>query len=137
MSESVIKCEKTKEWNGKPIYTIHLSDGRGGESFASEIPVGTPVSELTITPNGNYPDKIKWNKPGSGGGGFSGRQRAGNESFALSYAKDIGVAYINKGNTVEPEKVMAWADKFYDWLERKKSGSKPQDAPKANNDLPI
>ena len=27
----VTKCEKAKEWNGKPIYAIGLSDGQGGE----------------------------------------------------------------------------------------------------------
>lgn len=117
--ETVISCVKAKEWNGKPIYTIGLSDGRGGESFAQEIPVGTPVSELQITPNPPYGDKIKWNKPNAGGFG-GGRQRAGNESFALSYAKDLGVAYIAKGNNIEPDKVIAWAEKFYTWLESKK-----------------
>jgi len=118
--ETVIKCEKIKDWNGKPIYSIGLSDGQGGESFAQEIPIGTPISELVITPNGNYAPKIKWNKPGGQQGGGGGRPRSGNESFALSYAKDLGVAYVNKGNTIEPEKVIAWADKFYNWLESKK-----------------
>ena len=111
--ETVIKCEKAKEWNGKPIYSIHLSDGRGGESFAQEIPVGTPVSELVITPNGNYPDKIKWNKPGAQGGG--GRQRSGNESFALSYSKDLVVS-----GKVDVSKILETADKLYAWLEAKK-----------------
>lgn len=122
--ETVIKCEKIKEWNGKPIYGIGLSDGRGGESF-QEIPKGTPVSDLLITPNANptYADRIKWNKPGVSGGGYQGRQKSGNESFALSYAKDLGVAYINKGNNIAPEKIIEWADKFYGWLEAKKGAS--------------
>lgn len=113
--ETVIKCDKIKEWNGKPIYGIGLSDGQGGESF-NEIPLGTPINELVITPNPPYGNKIKWNKPNAGGG----RQRGGNESFALSYAKDLGIAYINKGNTVEPEKIIGWADKFLVWLDSKK-----------------
>jgi len=51
--ETVVKCEKLKDWTGKdgklvPIYSIGLSDGRGGESFGKEIPVGTPVSELIL-----------------------------------------------------------------------------------------
>lgn len=118
--ETVIKCEKTKEWNGKPIYTIHLSDGRGGESFASEIPVGTPVSELEITPNGNYPDKIRLKNQQKGG--FSGgqRQRSGNESFALSYAKDVVI-----GGKTDIKHLFALADKMYEWLEKKKSLSAP------------
>jgi hypothetical protein len=126
--ETVVKCEKVKDWNGKPIYSIGLSDGQGGESFAQEIPIGTPVSELTITPNGNYAPKIKWNKPGGGGGSGFQKQRSGNESFALSYAKDLAVAYVGKGNNVAPEKVIEWADKFYSWLEKKK-GTPQQSAP--------
>lgn len=132
--ETVIKCEKTKEWNGKPIYTIHLSDGRGGESFAREIPVGTPTSELEITPNGNYPNKIKWNKPGASGGGFA-RQRSGNESFALSYSKDIVCA----GKT-DFKNLFELADKMYLWLEKKKGTQAPTPPPVSNeskDDLPF
>lgn len=131
MSESVIKCEKTKEWNGKPIYTIHLSDGRGGESFAREIPVGTPVSELEITPNGNYPNKIKWNKPGGGGNAFGGK-RSGNESFALSYSKDVVCA----GKT-DIKNIFELADKMYEWLEKKKGASKPAEQPIDKESLPF
>lgn len=125
--ETVIKCEKIKDWNGKPIYSIGLSDGQGGESFAQEIPIGTPISQLTITPNGNYAPKIKWNKPGGNAGGFQ-RQRSGNESFALSYAKDLAVAYIGKGMNIEPKKVTVWADEFYTWLEAKKPNQQPAQA---------
>lgn len=118
--ETVIKCEKIKDWNGKPIYSIGLSDGQGGESFAQEIPIGTPISELVITPNGNYAAKIKWNKPGAAGGFGGGRPKSGNESFSLSYAKDLGIAYVEKGKEISPEKVIEWAEKFYTWLESKK-----------------
>ncbi len=112
--ETVTKCEKVKDWNGKPIYAIGFSDGQGGESFAQEIPIGTPMSECVITPNGNYPVKVKWNKPGAQGGG-GGRQRAGNESFALSYAKDLVV-----GGKVDIKQIIETADKLYQWLESKK-----------------
>ena len=141
--ETVIKCEKVKDWNGKPIYSIGLSDGQGGESFAQEIPIGTPISELTITPNGNYAPKIKWNKPGGNqGGGFGGgRQRSGNESFAMSYAKDIVCA----GKT-DLKNLMPLADKIYDWLEKKKGVTAPvvlasqlpaKPAAESNDDLPF
>lgn len=115
--ETVIKCEKTKEWNGKPIYSVHLSDGRGGESF-QDIPNGTPVSDLVITANPNpaYADRIKWNRPNTGG--FGGRQRSGNESFALSYSKDLVV-----GGKVDVSKILETADKLYTWLESKKKTS--------------
>lgn len=112
--ENVIKCEKIKEWNGKPIYGIGLSDGQGGESF-KEIPVGTPMSEITITPNPPYGNKITWNKPSGSGGGYSGRQRSGNESFALSYAKDVVI-----GGKTDIKNLFALADKMYEWLEKKK-----------------
>jgi len=112
--ETVIKCEKIKEWNGKPIYSIGTSDGQGGESFAREIPIGTPVSELVFEPNGNYPTKVKWNKPNQQGGGGS-RMRSGNESFALSYSKDLVVA-----GKVDIKQILETADKLYTWLESKK-----------------
>lgn len=112
--ETVIKCEKIKDWNGKAIYSIGLSDGQGGESFAQEIPIGTPVSELVITPNGTYANKIKWNKPGQNQGG-GGRPRSGNESFALSYAKDLVVA-----GKVDIKQIIETADKLFNWLESKK-----------------
>lgn len=111
--EKVIKCDQIKEWNGKPIYGIGLSDGQGGESF-KQIPIGTPISELTITPNPPYGNKITWNKPANQNFG-GGRQRSGNESFALSYAKDIVCA----GKT-DLKNVFDLADKMYLWLEKKK-----------------
>ncbi len=113
--ESVTKCEKIKEWNGKPIYGIHLSDGRGGESF-QDIPVTTPVSELQImaNPNPAYADRIKWNKPNSGVGGGYGGKKLGNQSFALSYSKDLVVA-----GKVDISKILETADKLYNWLEEK------------------
>lgn len=131
--ETVVKCEKIKEWNGKPIYGIGLSDGQGGESF-KEIPVGTPMSEISITPNPPYGNKVTWNKPGNSGGGYSGKQRSGNESFALSYAKDLVV-----GGKVDIKQILTTADRLYDWLEKKK-GATPalvvlasQLPPKPNN----
>ncbi len=114
--ETVIKCEKTKEWNGKPIYSIHLSDGRGGDSF-QEIPVTTPVSELIITANPNpvYPDRIKWNKPSSGGAFGGVGKKFGNESFAISYSKDLVVA-----GKVDINDLIQMAEKMYNWMETKK-----------------
>lgn len=144
--ESVIKNDQSKDgngmpksWNNKPIYAIHLSDGRGGESF-TQIPIGTPVSDLEITPNPPYSDRIKLKKQVGGFSGFNGAKRSANESYALSYAKDLGVAYVNKGNTIEPEKIIGWADKFYDWLEKKKAVSLQQSESKQsqpNDALPF
>ena len=123
--ETVIKCEKVKEWTSKdgkavPIYFIGLSDGQGGESFGQEIPVGTPMAELKIE-TGQYGLKIKWNKPGASGGcGGGGRGRGGNESFALSYAKDYAVGMIGAGKEFKGQHILDLADLFYNWLETKK-----------------
>jgi len=123
--ENVTECKKIRDWvkDGKtiPIYAIGLSDGQGGESVGSEIPIGTPVTELVITPNANpqYASRIKWNKPGSTGG-FKGGNRGGNESFALSYAKDIAVAHINHGKDFNAGDVVKVAEVFYTWLQTKK-----------------
>jgi hypothetical protein len=100
-----------KEWNGKPIYEVILSDGIKGESFSS-IPAGTPDTDLTIE-DGQYGKKIKLNKKN----GFAGavKPRVGNESFAMSYAKDLVVA-----DKVKVEQLIPTADKIYEWLENKK-----------------
>lgn len=122
---TVTKCQKLKEWNGKPIYQVELSNGALGESFNQEIPIGTPDSQLEVKPNPPYADKIKWNKPNAGGGnggGFNrgGGQRAGNESFALAYAKDYAVAVIGTGKEFKGEAVIQLAELFYNWMETKK-----------------
>lgn len=116
--ETVIECKQVKEWNGKPIYYIGLSDGRGGESFQA-IPGGTPVSDLNIEQS-NYGLKIKWNKPQQSGGYGGGRSKAGNESFALAYAKDYAVAVIGAGKEFKGDDVIKLANVFYDWMESKK-----------------
>ncbi len=118
--ETVISCEKVKEWKNQkgemvPIYKVGLSDGRGGESFGKPIPVGTPMGELLIEDSGQYGLKIKMK---GGAPGFQGgKQRSGNESFALSYAKDLVCA-----GKVDIAKILSTADKLYGWLEAKKAG---------------
>lgn len=116
--ETVISCTKVRDWekDGKkvPIYSVALSDGQGGESFGKEIPVGTPMSELVLEQS-QYGLKIKWNKPGASGGFSGGGRRSGNESFALSYAKDVVI-----GGKADIKNLFALADKMYDWLEKKK-----------------
>jgi len=119
--ETVVKCQKVKEWNGKPIYEVELSNGAGGQSFNVDIPIGTPENELTFTPNGSYPDKIVWNNPNKQKSGFNkGGNRGGNESFALSYAKDIAIAKITKGQDIKASDIIMVAEEFYKWMETKK-----------------
>lgn len=135
--ETVISCQQARTWTApdgavKPVFGIGLSDGRGGESF-KEIPVGTPASELIIEPNGQYPPKIKWNKPGNGWGGGGGgkRERGGNESFALAYAKDLVV-----GGKVDIKQILGTADKLYNWLESKRPKPASVGMPATNGPAP-
>jgi hypothetical protein len=112
MEATVTSCVKAKEVNGKPVYKITLSDGRSGESFAKEIPIGTKEADLAIEES-QYGLKIKMKGGGFGGGAV--KQRAGNESFALSYAKDLVVA-----DKVKIDQIIPTAEKLYQWLESKK-----------------
>lgn len=72
--------------------------------------------------NGNFTNVII--KPVSDkpavGGGFKAGTRSGNESFALSYAKDLGVAQIAAGKLVKSTEVIEVAEVFFNWLESKK-----------------
>lgn len=120
METTVKSCTKVKEWNGKPIYSVEFSDGTKGNSFGKEIPVGTAKSELIVTPKEGYPDDLKMKQAAGGFGGGGGKPRAGNESFALSYAKDMACAHIGNGKDFGAKEVLAVAELFYTWLETKK-----------------
>lgn len=141
--ETVISCTKAKDWTNQkgekvPIYSIALSDGRGGQSFGKEIPVGTKVDELVITDKGQYGLDFKFKASQGGFSGGGARQRAGNESFALSYAKDLVV-----GGKVDIKNILSTADKLYGWLESKKAVTAAPSVPPApvantsNDDLPF
>lgn len=119
---TVTECKHLKFWekDGKkvPIFLVTLSDGRNGQAFSKEIPVGTKEDEIEIT-EGQYGLKFKLK---SSGNAFGGRPqlRAGNESFALSYSKDWAIAQLEKGVSVKTDDILIVADKFYEWLESKK-----------------
>lgn len=110
---TVTSCEKAKEVNGKPVYKVGLSDGRFGESFATLIPVGTSADDFSIEES-QWGLKFKMKKTGGGFGG--GKAKGGNESFALSYSKDLVVA-----GKVDIKEILTCADKLYNWLESKKN----------------
>lgn len=67
----------------------------------------------------NYAWDVKEGQSGGFGGGFKA-QRSGNESFSLSYSKDLAVAILARGGTVSTEQILLDAEKFYLWLESKK-----------------
>lgn len=125
----VKSCVKLKDWTGKdgkavPIYKVELSDSRVGESFGKEIPIGTPDSDITIEES-QYGSKFKWNKPANGKAWGGGGSKSTNESFSLSYAKDVAVGLIAKMDKAPKSEDIAkvitgMADTFYNWLESKK-----------------
>ncbi len=115
MSATVTECIKTKDYSkdGKttPIYKVTLSDGTTGESFGTLIPTGTADADLDIQ-DGQYGKKIKLKSKGFGG--FAAKAK-GNESFALSYAKDLVVA-----DKVKIDQIIPTAEKLFNWLESKR-----------------
>lgn len=98
----VISCTFKKNWEKqdgdrlikKPIYDIKFSDGRAGESFNEEIPVGTSAANCTISES-PYGLKIKLNKRKIFGADDVAKKflpknyKADFISFAASYSKDI------------------------------------------------
>lgn len=107
---TVTSCEKAKEVNGKTVYKVGLSDGRFGESFATQIPNGTPVEDIQI-------DETQWGlkfklikKNGFAGGG----KKANNAAFAMAYAKDLVIA-----DKIKFDQLIPAADKIYSWIESK------------------
>lgn len=115
---TVASCLKIKDWTSKegqtkPIYEVRLSNGTTGESFAQEIPVGTPIDQLKVEDT-QYGKKIKWIKPNDNGG-FKAKQRGSNEAFAMAYAKDLAVA-----GKIALDQMSAYAEMMFNWMESKK-----------------
>jgi hypothetical protein len=124
--ETKVMVQSCTEKNG--WYNIKTPDGKEisvmiekcpniKEAISKELEAGTigefPVEMNLIEKNGKtYGWDIK--AKGSGGGGFK-KERSGNESFALSYSKDLVVA-----GKVEISKILETAEKLYQWLETKK-----------------
>jgi hypothetical protein len=96
-------CEKFTEGN-EASYTI-------------ETKVNGQYTNVIVKPAQSFvPNQKKFGSSGS------------EESFALSYAKDLGCARIEKGiQAVSADTVIADAEKFYSWLKSKKENAKPND----------
>lgn len=98
-----------KEGKNGTYYRVTIeSDGSTKEYLAKDASTVNALKDA-LTKGGDLPDfqaqpskdgSATWVKVGSGGG-FSGgggyRQPSKDESFALAYAKDVAVAFINKG----------------------------------------
>ena len=80
---------------------------------------GDKVS-YTIRGKNDYGNYGKVEKPKQNGYNSYGKASGSQSSFALSYAKDIAVAYITKGQDYTPEEIMATASKFNTWLKENK-----------------
>jgi hypothetical protein len=120
---TVQSCTKMREKDGKSIFAIGLTDGRGGESFNQAIPVGTDISALEITES-QWGLKFKL-KSATGLGGFRGAGRTYNEAekfpgFALAYSKDLVVA-----GKVDLKDILNTANKFHKWLADKHKALAP------------
>ena len=66
--------------------------------------------------------------------GFKNKNsNTGNDGFCLSYAKDLGVAYIGKGNTINPKQICDWADVFVEWMKKSKEKTQKNQNPEITN----
>lgn len=112
-------------------YEITLENGDSGDyssknyTAIDELPfaIGEEIYYEFEMYQGKYP-KIKKpskNPPQEGqsfppsGGGF--KSKGGNGAFALSYAKDLGIAMIGQGQKIGSAEIMAVADAFKKWLD--------------------
>lgn len=150
MSEQVIEITPTavKEiWSKgegadkRTIDVIQTADGKEYKTFskkiAEEAAKGEPMEVENYQREGNrgteeFVRGIKTDEGQSYGGGSSGggsyqssgsaaAKKGGNESFALSYAKDIEVANIANGNKLNEFGMFELADKMMAWM----NGEKP------------
>ena len=60
-------------------------------------------------------NKFKELKEEFTGGGYK-KPQSNNASFALSYAKDLGIAHINQGKDFGAKEIIQVAEKFNSWL---------------------
>lgn len=129
--EDILNVRKWNGQNGVVYYFDILLDnhdrGSIGKKSKESLKVGDTL--VYLLEEGEKGNKIKEFKENGFSGGFQGNRgatRGGNESFALSYAKDIVVAMIAKKATLDKtpaelaEYTMTMADKFKHWLDEHK-----------------
>lgn len=125
----VKSAEFQKSFNGNYgemfVHEITFENGDKGQYLSKSNPQNKFVQgneveyEFSITQNGQFTNTSI--KPIKDPATFvATKQRGGNESFALSYAKDMAVAYLNKGNELSTAQIIELAEKFYLWLNSKK-----------------
>lgn len=121
--------EFQKEFNGTNgtiyYFRIDFENGDSGQFSSAKkeqdkFRVGVEEDYTIETKvNGKYTNIII-GKPSASKGGFKQSAPKGNESFALSYAKDIQCAHIAAGKEFKTAETLKVADAFFDWLESKR-----------------
>jgi hypothetical protein len=115
-------------WNGKDgtlyyKYDYVMEDGEhfnGSHLTPDKFSVGEEVEYEITSVHQTYGKNAKLSKPGSSNAPFKGgggKKGGSNKAFALSYAKDLAIAYINKGVDFTPEQIVENAKVFDNYLE--------------------
>lgn len=129
----VIKAEPTgRTWssNGQTyhVHSIEMANGDKGEYSSVNPAQGKFIQGADSTyeyhpATGNFPAKLKPKQADGGGGGkYQGKNGHGNvASFALSYSKDIYIAYNStiKDKEFTLDHMFTLADRMHDWLKSK------------------
>lgn len=131
---AILSCRDVNTQNGLIYYyKLEMDNGEVGEIGKKKPDAFKAGDSLTYTSEETqYGLKFKAVQNGSFGGGFNGRaagsMRGGNESFALSYSKDVICAMIQAGMLPKDvssadiaKATMATADKFLEWMNEHKS----------------
>lgn len=130
-TSKISKINFVKTWSGEKgtvyYHDVEFENGdKGNAGFNKECPaeyeIGT-THDYELIPNANpqYASKIKFIKANGGGG--KGSKPANNAGFALSYAKDVMIASMNKESKTDvltSDHCLKLAEKFYNWLEARK-----------------
>lgn len=112
-------------WNTKDgmlMYKYQYEMEDGGKLSAShqsenKFAIGDEV-EYEIKGTNTYGSYGSVSKPFQGGGNsFTSKVKGNNRSFALSYAKDIAIAFIEKGQAFDRDKIIETAETFNTWLD--------------------
>lgn len=143
--KSLSVSDNTFQVHGKDMHHVNVifEDGLEAYCMTTTNPpwysIGDTVQVIMKgekTKGDSPKEKISIKKPddeqrGGGGGGYKGKSggggsRGGNESFALSYSKDLAVALINKDIITNMDDALAEVDKGFHALLPLLSPAQPQ-----------
>ena len=115
-TSKVTKVVNSKPYNGQngTVY-YHLLQMDNGDKInigkKKELSVGDEITyEITETGQQEYNKAKSAQKEFTGG--FSGKSKGGNGSFALSYAKDLVI-----GGVIDIKDILTTAERFKTWLD--------------------